>query len=165
MAKAEGRPNKGRWTSAQKVAGGEWTYNFENAPRKGTSDGWIYRDAATGAFVTQFMDTGGVVDVGRVADAFRMSKGQLAETTGLATATLSKSDRRAGAKAQTRMTEMLEIISRIREWAGGEAQAMAWYRSQPIPALDGRTPEALVKSGRAGSVRDYLDHLALGGFA
>jgi hypothetical protein len=42
---------------------------------------------------------------------------------------------------------------------------MAWYRSQPIPALDGRTSEALVKSGQAGAVRDYLDHMALGGFA
>lgn len=60
---------------------------------------------------------------------------------------------------------MLEIISRVRDWAGGEAQAMAWYRSQPIPALDGRTPEALVKDGRAHAVREYLDHVALGGFA
>jgi uncharacterized protein (DUF2384 family) len=117
------------------------------------------------AFVRRFVGKGGLVNFDDVADAFRMSKGQLAETTGLPRATLSKSDRRSGAKAQNRVTEMLEIISRIREWAGGEAQAMAWYRSQPIPALDGRTPEALVKSGRAGAVRDYLDHLGLGGFA
>ena len=32
----------------------------------------------------------------------------------------------------------------------------------PTPALDGRTPEALVKAGRASAVREYLDHLALG---
>jgi uncharacterized protein (DUF2384 family) len=68
-------------------------------------------------------------------------------------------------KAQGRMTEMLEIIARIKNWAGGDAQAMAWYRSQPIPALDGRTAESLVKSGDAAAVRDYLDHMALGGFA
>lgn len=121
--------------------------------------------ASSGSFVMRFMDTGGIVDVDRVADAFHMSKGQLAETAGLGAATVSKADRRTSPRAQTRVTEMLEIISRIREWAGGEAQAMAWYRSQPIPALDGRTPEALVKSGKAGAVRDYLDHLALGGFA
>jgi hypothetical protein len=42
---------------------------------------------------------------------------------------------------------------------------MAWCRSQPIPALDGRTAEALVKAGRATAVRDYLDQIALGGFA
>lgn len=120
---------------------------------------------AAGGFVTDFMDKGGVIDVDRVATMFRMTKGQLAETTGLATATISKTDRKASPRTQTRVTEMLEIISRIREWAGGEAQAMAWYRSQPIPALDGRTSEALVKSGQAGAVRDYLDHMALGGFA
>ena len=63
------------------------------------------------------------------------------------------------------MTETLEIISRARDWAGGEAQAMAWYRTQPIQALDGQTPEGLVKAGRAQAVMDYLDHVALGGFS
>ncbi len=115
-------------------------------------------------FVTSFMDKG-IVDVDRVAEAFRMSKGQLAETAGLGIASVSKANRRVAPKAQTRVTEMLEIISRVRDWSGGEAQAMAWYRSQPIPALDGRTPEALVKAGRASAVREYLDHFALGGFA
>ena len=116
-------------------------------------------------FVMDFMDKSGLVDVDRVATAFRMTKKQLAETAGLATATISKTDRKASPRTQTRVTEMLEIISRVRAWAGGEAQAMAWYRAQPIPALDSRTPEALVKAGQAGAVRDYLDHMALGGFA
>lgn len=120
---------------------------------------------APAGFVSAFMDKRGIVDVERVADAFRMTKGQLAETAGLGASTVSKAERRTSPRTQTRMTEMLEIISRIRDWAGGEAQAMAWYRSQPIPALNGRTPEALVKSGKAAAVRDYLDHLALGGFA
>jgi uncharacterized protein (DUF2384 family) len=122
------------------------------------------RDAGS-PFIAGFMDKSGIVDVERVANAFRMTKGQLAETAGLGVATISKSERRSAPRAQARVTEMLEIISRVRDWAGGEAQAMAWYRSQPIPALDGRTPEALVKSGKAGAVRDYLDHFALGGFA
>lgn len=122
-------------------------------------------DGTIASFVASFMDKRGIVDVERVANAFHMTKGQLAETAGLGVATISKADRRKAPRTQTRVTEMLEIISRVRDWAGGEAQAMAWYRSQPIPALDGRTPEALVKSGKAGAVRDYLDHLALGGFA
>lgn len=120
---------------------------------------------APATFVSGFMNKRGVVDVERVADAFHMTKRQLAETAGLGASTVSKAERRTSPRTQTRMTEMLEIISRIRDWAGGEAQAMAWYRSQPIPALNGRTPEALVKSGKAAAVRDYLDHLALGGFA
>ena len=61
--------------------------------------------------------------------------------------------------------EKVEILSRVREWAGGETQAMAWYRSQPIPSLDGCTPEELVQSGRATAVSDYLDRIGIGGFA
>lgn len=120
---------------------------------------------AGASFITHFIDKGGSVDVDRVADTFHMTKGQLAETVGLRAATISKAERRKAPRTQSRVREMLEIVSRIRVWAGGETQAMAWYRSQPIPALDGRTPEALVKAGQAGAVRDYLDHLALGGFA
>lgn len=122
-------------------------------------------DLLGASFVTHFIDQRGMVNVERLADIFHMTKGQLAETVGLGAATISKAERRTAPRTQTRMREMLEIVSRIREWAGGETQAMAWYRSQPIPALDGRTAEALVKAGEAGAVRDYLDHLALGGFA
>lgn len=133
----------------------------KNGPDPGTDE----MAFAGAGFVTVFIDQAGIIDVDRVADTFRMTKGQLAETVGLAAATVSKAERRTAPRAQSRMLEMLEIVSRIREWAGGETQAMAWYRSQPIPALDGRTPEALVKAGEAGAVRDYLDHLALGGYA
>jgi uncharacterized protein (DUF2384 family) len=116
-------------------------------------------------FASMFFDHSGAVDVDRVADAFRMTKSQLAETIGLGVATIAKAERKVAPRTQARVREMLEIVAMVRDWAGGETQAMAWYRSQPIPALDGRTPEALVKSGQAGAVRDYLDHLALGGFA
>ena len=156
----------GGWTSgygARPAASSKATRR--NLSAKAGENRIVGEPARAWSLAASLIDKQGMVDVGRVADTFRMSKGQLAETVGLATATLAKSNRRSGAKAQNRMIEMLEIIGRIREWAGGEAQAMAWYRSQPIPALDGRTPEALVKSGRAGAVRDYLDHLALGGFA
>ena len=120
---------------------------------------------AAQSYLASYYTKTGHVDVTRLADAFCMSKAQLAETMGLPLATLIKTDRAQSAKAQSRMTEMLEIITRIKDWAGSETQAMAWYRSQPIPALDGRTAEALVKTGDAAAVRDYLDHMALGGFA
>ncbi len=118
-----------------------------------------------GGYLNAYFTKSGQVDMARVADIFRMSKPQLAETVGLPLTTLTKNDRMKAPKAQGRMTEMLEIIARITDWAGSETQAMAWYRAQPIPALDGRTAESLVKSGDAGAVRDYLDHMALGGFA
>lgn len=164
MADDKNQSSSPRGTAPSRVQSGGWAYRHEEGPDEGARHEWV-RLTYDSRYVARFMDKGGVVDIEQVADAFRMAKGQLAETTGLSTATLSKADRRDSPKAQNRVTEMLEIIGRIRDWAGGEAQAMAWYRSQPIPALDGRTSEALVKSGRAGAVRDYLDHLALGGFA
>jgi uncharacterized protein (DUF2384 family) len=121
--------------------------------------------SAPAGYLANFVDAGKGINAGRVAEAYLMSKQQLAETMGLSVATVSKGLRQSGAKAQTRMIEMIEILARVQDWAGSEAQAMAWYRSQPLPALNGRTAEALVKSGQAGAVREYLDVMALGGFA
>jgi len=109
-------------------------------------------------------DTDGV-DLDGVESAFGMTRAQIAETAGLARETLQKADRRNGPKTQTRLREMLEILQRVQTWAGGPAQAMAWYRAEPLPAFGGRTAEALVKSGGATAVRNYLDHLATGGYA
>jgi uncharacterized protein (DUF2384 family) len=106
-----------------------------------------------------------LIAVDQVADAFGMSKGQLAETTGLSTETLYRPVRASAPKTQVRVQEMLEIIGRVVDWAGGKEQAMAWYRAEPIPSFGGRTAEALVKQGKAAAVRDYLDQVALGGFA
>jgi hypothetical protein len=115
--------------------------------------------------IASLMDDHGAVKVDEVAEAFSMSKAQLAETAGLAREVFQKTSRREGPKAQSRVREMLEIISLVQTWAGGPAQAMAWYRAEPIPAFGGRTAEALVKSGEAGAVRSYVDHLATGGYA
>ncbi|MBO0736645.1 MAG: DUF2384 domain-containing protein [Alphaproteobacteria bacterium] len=115
--------------------------------------------------ISAFIDEGGQVAVQRVAESFGMSKGQLAETVGLGRETFHKAARANAAKAQSRLREMLEIVGRVSAWAGGKDQAMAWYRAQPIAAFGDRTAEALVKSGQAAAVRDYLDHLAVGGFA
>ena len=115
--------------------------------------------------IASLMDERGGLKVEAVAEAFSMSKAQLAETAGLAREVFQKASRRDGPKAQTRVREMVEIISLVQAWAGGPAQAMAWYRAEPIPAFGGRTAEALVKSGQAGPLRDYIDHLATGGYA
>jgi lambda repressor-like predicted transcriptional regulator len=105
------------------------------------------------------------LDFDRIMAHLDLSKTQLAETAGLGQDSLQKASRRNSPKVRARITEVLEIINRIEPWAGGRRQALAWYRAQPIAALDGRTAEALVKSGKAAVVRDYLDHIALGGFA
>ena len=105
------------------------------------------------------------VPIDTVADMFAMSRAQLAQTVGLSPEVLQKARLRTARKTQARLREMLEIITRVTGWAGGQMQAMAWYRAQPIPAFGDRTAEALVKTGNAAAVRDYLDHQALGGYA
>ena len=120
--------------------------------------------AAT-TFVGTYLDRKGSVVIERVATSFGLSKQQLARTVGLQSETLYREKRATAQKTQARMREMLEIVGRVSAWAGGKDQAMAWYRAQPIPELGGRTAEALVKSGKASAVRDYLDHIAMGGFA
>ena len=120
---------------------------------------------STEPLVSSFFDPTGMLSVDRVAAAFGMSKGQLAETIGLNREALYKSERIRARRTQLRVREMLEIVTRISSWAGGKEQAMAWYRAQPIAAFGDRTAESLVKCGQAAALRDYLDHLALGGHA
>lgn len=139
----------------------------KKAPSKASAGTWPQRNPLTGRyeFVSKYFDATGKVSVDRVAAGFGMSKLQLAETIGVKRETVYRSARALGRKPQSRTIEMLEIIARIAAWAGGEVQAMAWYRAEPIPAFGGRTAEALVKDGKAAALRDYLDHIATGGFA
>ena len=110
-------------------------------------------------------DRKGKIAVDRVVQSFGLSKAQLAATAGLSVEALYRPNRVATLKTQARLEEMLEIVGRITDWAGGKDQAMAWYRAEPIQAFGGRTAESLVKDGKAADVRDYLDHVVLGGFA
>jgi antitoxin Xre/MbcA/ParS-like protein len=121
--------------------------------------------AVPALLLSSFLNAAGQVEVARVAEGFGMSKSQLAETIGLGREALYKTARAHAAKTQSRVREMLEIVGRVSNWAGGKEQAMAWYRAQPIAAFGDRTAESLVKSGAAGALRDYLDHIAMGGFA
>jgi hypothetical protein len=116
-------------------------------------------------FVAALLDPKGVIAVDRVAEAFFLTKFQLADILGLARETLYKPSRAHAPKTQARMREMLEIISFVEDWAGGKLQAMAWYRAQAIPEFGGRTAESLVKAGHASAVRKHLDRIAMGGFA
>src|SRR6266849_1586764 len=79
--------------------------------------------------VARFIDDNGIVAVDDVARWFGMSKGQLAATVGVRPETLQRVKRVAGPKTQSRVREMLEILGRVADWAGGKDQAMAWYRA------------------------------------
>ena len=111
------------------------------------------------------LDRQGIVRMEDVADRFGLSKLQVARSLGLPKEALHKRERFVAPKTQQRLREMLEIVNRVSHWAGGQVQAMAWYRGESIPALGDQTAEALVKAGKADVVREYLDGIALGGFA
>ena len=100
-----------------------------------------------------------------MSERLGINKRELALTAGLTPATLQRRARADAPATLARLREINEIIVRITVWAGGERQAFAWYRAQPIPAFGDRTAESLVKEGKATALRDYLDHMALGGFA
>lgn len=100
-----------------------------------------------------------------MAERLGINKRDLAEMAGLAPETLQRRARAEAPATVARLNEMAEIIARVAVWAGGERQAFAWYRAQPLPAFGDRTAESIVKTGKAAALRDYLDHLAVGGFA
>jgi len=113
-------------------------------------------------FISAFIDEGGQVAVQRVADSFGMSKGQLAETVGLGREGGQVAVQRVADSFGMSKGQLAETVGRAFAWADGNDEAMAWSGAQPIAAFGDRTADALVKSGHATEVRDYLDHLALG---
>lgn len=68
-------------------------------------------------------------------------------------------------KKQREWESATAIIKRVTPWAGSTTQAVAWYRTERIPAFGGRTAYELVKEGKGEAVMHYLDVVELGGFA
>lgn len=120
---------------------------------------------AAGELIADMLDDGGKVNLSRMVARFRTTKVHLAELAGVPQESLHRSARATSVKNQARLREMLEILIRVAGWAGSLEHALVWYTAQPIPAFAGRTPESLVKSGYAAPLREYLDSLALGGYA
>lgn len=107
----------------------------------------------------------GSVEPAQLAIALRTTSRDVVRSAGLADDVARRASRARAPKSQQRLREMIEVIDRVTEWAGGRDFAVAWYRSQPIAAFGGQTAEALVKAGHANAVREYLDAIAIGGFA
>lgn len=101
----------------------------------------------------------------RIAEHLRTTKEELAVTAGLSRDAVVRKARVQARGTQMRLREMVEILNRVEPWLGSPLAAYAWYRSQPLPGFTGRTAEMLVREGHAAAVRDYLDEVALGGFA
>jgi hypothetical protein len=116
-------------------------------------------------FLGEVVGSDGLVAIDKLADALRVSKGDLAVATGLSRDAVSKTARARNRATQARLRDLVEILNRVRPWAGSIPQAYAWYRAQPLPSFGDQTPEDLVKQGRAESVKRYLSRIAVGGYA
>ena len=106
-----------------------------------------------------------MIAVDRLSDLLHVTRGELAVALGLSRDAVSKTARAASPVTQARLRDLVEIINRVRGWAGSPQQAFAWYRSQPLPSFGDQTAEALVKEGRAEAVKRHLDRIAVGGYA
>ncbi len=107
----------------------------------------------------------GLVAADRLSDLLHVTRGELALALGVPRDSVTKTARARAPATQARLRDMVEILNRVRPWAGTPLAAFAWYRSQPLPSFGDQTAEALVKEGRAEAVKRYLDRIAVGGFA
>jgi len=116
-------------------------------------------------FLNDVIGLDGMVRLDQLAGALRVTRGELAASSGLSRDSVSKTARLHAPATQKRLREVTEVINRILPWCGSIPQAFAWYRSQPIPAFGDQTAEELVRAGRVEHVLSYLGGIALGGYA
>jgi hypothetical protein len=117
------------------------------------------------AFLLDTTSDGGLIAANQLSDLLHITRAELAVVLGLSRDSVSKSTRVRSPATQARLRDLVEIINRVRGWAGSPQQAFAWYRSQPLTSFGDQTAEALVKEGRAEAVKRHLDRIAVGGYA
>jgi hypothetical protein len=117
------------------------------------------------SFLQETATPDGLIAADRLSTMLHITRAELAVTLGLSRDAVAKATRAAAPATQSRLRDIVEILNRVRPWAGSPQQAFAWYRSQPLPSFGDQTAEALVKEGRAEAVKRYLDRIAVGGYA
>jgi hypothetical protein len=100
-----------------------------------------------------------------IAERLLTTVDDVARSTGLGRDALSRKDRIATPKTQTRLREMMEILTRVSPRFGSDLLAYAWYRAEPLAGYGGMTAMHLVREGRAHEVMDYIDAVDAGIFA
>ncbi len=114
---------------------------------------------------SQVMSKQGLIEPATLAEKFHTTINEVSVLSGIALTTLKKKDRVNSPAAQAKLQCVVEIISKITPWAGSEQLAMAWYRNEPIAAFGGFTAENMIVQGKPEAVRQYIEHITLGGFA
>lgn len=116
-------------------------------------------------FIHETATPDGMIAADRLSSVLHITRAELAVSLGLSRDAIAKAARVSTPSTQARLRDIVEILNRVRPWAGSPQQAFAWYRSQPLPSFGDQTAEALVKEGRAEAVKRYLDRIAVGGYA
>ena len=99
---------------------------------------------------------------GRIAEALRTTRDEVARTVGLGRDAVLRPERVASPRTQKRLREMVEILNRVAPRFGSALIAYAWYRSEPLAGFDGRTAMQLVREGKAFEVLEYIDAVDAG---
>lgn len=99
---------------------------------------------------------------GRIADALRTTRDEVARTAGLGRDAVTRAQRVASPRIQKRLREMVEILNRVEPRFGSPLIAYAWYRSEPLAGFGGWTAMQLVREGRAAEVMDYIGAVEAG---
>jgi hypothetical protein len=114
--------------------------------------------------LAQYADDG-IFAPRKIADAFRTTSEEIAQTTGLGRDAIQRKERILSDKTQRRLREMVEIVNKVEPRFGSALVAYAWYRSEPLAGFSGQTAMQLVRSGRAAEVLDYVDAVDAGVYA
>lgn len=120
---------------------------------------------ADAMFIREVTGDSGLVAADKLSTVLHITRAELAVAAGVSRDSVAKAARVVTPATQSRLRDMVEILNRVRPWAGSPQQAFAWYRSQPISSFGDQTAEALVKEGRSEAVKRYLDRITVGGYA
>jgi hypothetical protein len=93
------------------------------------------------------------------SDALGVSVSALAGLTGVHRNTLRNP---ASERLQSKMVEILKVISAATALTGDPTKSVYWFRNEPIADYDHKTPAELVAGGQVEAVLSYLRDLENG---
>jgi uncharacterized protein (DUF2384 family) len=120
---------------------------------------------AASALIQDVTTQDGQVSPDRLAHHLQIDIEQLAAAAGLPSDSFSTTTGIIAASSQGRLRDVLDILSRVVEWAGSGPAAIVWYHSRPLEGFGNQTAADLVKAGRSEAVRHHISALERGGYA
>jgi uncharacterized protein (DUF2384 family) len=93
----------------------------------------------------------------RIAAAWRTTGAEVAASAGLGRDAVQRRERVTSDRVQRRLRQMVEIVNKAEPRFGSALMAYAWYRSEPLPGLGGRTAMTMLQEGRADEVLALID--------